>query len=83
MNGTNPRKSLTHGVVNILQCSLFCGEAVVLVDIRAIGQEVPAEESVGEEELTDHDNNVENLTTKEAVEVSVIFVVKLLVESCQ
>ena len=52
-----------------------------MVNIRTVGQEVSTKESVGQEELADHDENIENLAAKKAVEVSVILVVKLLVES--
>ena len=67
--------------MNILQIGLFSRQAVVLVNIRTIGQEVSTKESVGQEELADHDENIENLAAQEAIEVSVILVAKLLVES--
>ena len=82
-SNTHPWKSFAHWVVNILQSGFFSRQAVVLVNIRTIGQEVSTKKSVGQKELADHDENIENLAAKEAVEVSVILVAKLLVESIQ
>jgi len=76
----NSGEDLTHGIEGAVHVPNLWRQPVVIEDVDAIIIELIGEESIGDKELADRYDNVEQLTGKEDVGVSVELVVHELEE---